>query len=134
MSSPGSPPDYAAGYAKALRRANLPPEDKLRQYADQLPDIYRDVLAAFQSAGPGRSSGDSVAFGTIRNHLLNERRAYTEAQLEVALANLVDAGFLDEPDFMQAFAPTPVGEELIAVLTGRRAAPPAVPELPKPTW
>ena len=41
---------------------------------------------------------------------------------------------LDEPEFMVWFAPTPLGEALIATITGKRAREATVPDLPKPTW
>ena len=111
-----------------------PPAEKLRVYAQQLPEIYRDILVSFQNAEPQRTQGAPLALGTIQNHLVNEGAKYTEAELTLAIDNLTKSGILSEPEFMTWFAPTRLGEALIEVLTGRAAHPVTVPELPKPTW
>jgi hypothetical protein len=111
-----------------------PPAEQLRAYAQQLPDIYRDILVAFQTSGPPRTEGDPVAFGTIHMHLLNEGKTYTEAQLGAALDKLVANGFVSERDFLTWFAPTRWGEALIGLLTGTTTRPAIVPDLPQRTW
>lgn len=111
-----------------------PPVEKLRAYAAQLPDIYRDILVAFQTSGPPRTEGDPVAFGTIENHLINEGKQYTELQLLFAFDNLAKDGILSKREFGTWYAPTRVGEALIEVLTARAAKPISVPPLPAKTW
>jgi hypothetical protein len=111
-----------------------PPAEQLRAYAQQLPDIYRDILIAFQTSGPPRTEGDPVAFGTVENHLINEGKQYADAELALAFDNLAKDGILSKRDFGIWYAPTRVGEALIEVLTGRPAKPVSVPALPAKTW
>ena len=118
----------------------LPTAEQLKAYADQLPDIYRDVLSAFTTADPRRRYHGDLSLETILAHVHNRRQAsgnaevYDPQELMLALINLADAGFLVRVEPDPYYFPTEVGEELIAVLTGRRAPKLAVPDLPQPTW
>lgn len=128
---------FAAAQSKLAKDRfgnTIPTPEELKAYADQLPPIYRDILTAFQLAGPHRSEGEPVAFGTIRSFLLNEGKTYNDYELELALGNLVNQYFVDEPEFGQWFTPTRVGESLIATLTGKRTKEATVPDLPSPPW
>lgn len=126
------PERYAKSLGEALRKANLPKPEQLTAYSEKLPSIYRDILSAF-AAGPERTEGDPVAAATIKA-VLADKGPYTEPEIDAALGKLVEGRFLLEPEFMERFAPTAVGEALIATLTGKPARPVTVPELPAPTW
>ena len=135
MASPNE--QLAAAHSTVARdrlRNTIPTAEELKAYADRLPPIYREVLAAFQQADPNRMKGDPVAFGTLRSTLLNEAKEYTDPELELAIGKLVDMGFLDESDFPEWFTPTPIGDALIAIITGKPVRPVSIPELPTPTW
>ena len=51
---------------------SLPPADYLSDYAQKLPKIYRDVLAAFQLADPNRRYGEGLFLATLRNYYLGK--------------------------------------------------------------
>ena len=118
----------------------LPTAEQLKAYADQLPDIYRDVLSALATANPRRRYGGELPIETIVAHVLNRRRSpdggsgYELEEVYVAVERLAKAGLLTKDEEEPYYSPTPVGEELIAALTGRRAPELRVPELPQPTW
>lgn len=116
-------------------RKSIPAADVLKEYASQLPPVYRQVLAAFQDAQPGRQAGESLAAVTIQTHLQNTDIRYDLPDVVDACLALVAAGFLDDTSrAFESFAPTPVGEALIAVITGREAPSRSIPPLPMPTW
>jgi hypothetical protein len=128
---------FAAAQSKLAKDRfgnTIPTPEELRAYVDQVPQIYKDILATFQIASPNRSEGEPVAFGTLGRSLVNQGKTYTEYELELALGNLVDQSFLDESEFTQGYTPTRVGEALIATITGKRAKEVAVPALPSPNW
>lgn len=110
----------------------LPTPEQLRAYADQLPEIYRDVLKAFQESDPNRFFGDGLATGTLHAYLHGGR--HNKHELEIALGRLEEAEFFRYDDLLGFYFPTPLGEELLAVVSGRRPQVIAVPHLPKPTW
>jgi len=51
---------------------NPPTDEQLREYAAQLPDLYKDILAAFQYADPSRDRGDGLFEESLANFLWNE--------------------------------------------------------------
>lgn len=113
----------------------LPTPEQLKAYADQLPEIYRHVLTAFSTANPSRLAGEGLFAGTLATHVVNRGGRFQPEEITLALYQLDDAGFLTtEVGGFDFYTPTPVGEELIAALTGWRAKRVTVPELPKPTW
>ncbi len=135
----------------------MPTPEQLQAYADGLPDIYRDILHVFGSQPVERRYREPVIEGSIVATLGgwqgHRRPKYPPAQVEAALDKFETAGILewsgalwdiplDSPrpqpgDRSQArgrYAPTDLGEQLIAVVTGRPALKVEVPELPAPTW
>jgi hypothetical protein len=133
MATPVSNSEFVQQLSNALNPP-LPPVERLAEYAGQLPPIYRDILAAFQSSRPERTEGESVAKATLKVMLLNEGKAHSDDELDLALDQLVAERFLSETRFKSWFAPTRLGEALIAVITGKKAKEASVPALPKPTW
>ena len=53
--------------------APQPTPEQLTAYADQLPDLYKDILAAIQYAQPSRVRGQGVLEGTLRIFIYNRR-------------------------------------------------------------
>jgi hypothetical protein len=111
----------------------LPSGEQLRAYADQLPEMYHAILTAFQEADPNRFEYDGLLAGTLRAKLATDTD-YNEAEIGVAMGRLIEAGFFRYEDYPGVYRPTRLGEELLAVVTGRRARRFQVPELPKPSW
>ncbi len=59
--------------------ATVPTDEQLKEYAAQLPDLYKDILAAYQFADPSRDRGEGLYEEQLQNFLLNEldrNRAY----------------------------------------------------------
>ena len=113
-----------------------PTDEQLREYAAKLPQIYKDILAAFQRVSPNRWHGDALRIEAIRDGLpgseFDTQRPSLRA-IAVAIDNMQDAEILDDNGFT-AYFPTDVGERLIAALTGRESPKPLIPPLPVPTW
>lgn len=53
----------------ATETAPQPTDEQLRAYADQLPELYREILSAFQFADPNRQFGEGVLESTLKNYL-----------------------------------------------------------------
>lgn len=142
--------------------ATVPTDEQLKDYAAQLPDLYKDILAAIPVADPHRGRGEGVHPGSLRATLVNlsypayrpmmETRVardpgwrydfshsldrLTDKTFDIALDRLAESGFILDPldtDF-GVLVPTPLGEQLIAAITGRATPERDVPALPKPTW
>ena len=47
--------------------ATLPTQDQLREYAEQMPQVYKDILIALRAADPYRRVGKGVLRGTLLN-------------------------------------------------------------------
>jgi hypothetical protein len=138
MSTPDALRTVAENLAAATRdrrKKTIPEPAVLAEYAAQLPPVYRQVLAAFLDTNPGRMAGEDVAAVSIQMHLRNTGVRYDLPDIVDACLALVAAGFLDDTSrAFESFAPTPVGEALIAVITGREAPSRTIPALPSPTW
>jgi len=55
----------------ATAPAPQPTPEQLKAYAEQLPDVYKDILVAIQAAQPNRVIGEGVFASTVRNFLIN---------------------------------------------------------------
>ncbi len=118
----------------------LPTTDQLKAYADQLPEIYREVLSVFATADPYRRYHGDLSLETILAHVLNRGQKsdgsslYDSEELLLALVRLKNKDLLVRDDVEPYYHPTSTGEELIAILTGRHARKVSIPELPQPNW
>jgi len=111
-----------------------PTEAELTSYAAQLPEIYRQILAAFPAIEPNRKAGDGLAFQTMAVHFANQSVSYRFPDVRAACEQLAAGGFLEIKNGMFAH-PTELGEHLIAVVANKPRAPQrSVPPLPAPTW
>ncbi|QDT38474.1 hypothetical protein [Stratiformator vulcanicus] len=102
--------------------------DSLKQYADELPPIYKDILRSFSRIDPNRRMGHGLAFQTIAADLTEK---YGFGEIQAAGVRLVDVG-LAEIKHGVFLHPTGVGEEVIACITGSLAPTDLVPMLSPP--
>lgn len=112
----------------------MPSADEMVAYANDLPPIYRDILAAFPTIEPHRQAGYGLAFPTLAMYFANRQRGHSLGDVQVACRRLADNGFLEIKN--EVFAhPTDLGEQLIAIVADRpRASNADVPQLPARTW
>jgi hypothetical protein len=112
----------------------MPSDTEMAAYANSIPAIYREIMAAFPAIEPRRKAGYGIAFQTLAMHFANTRRGYGLAEVQEASKQLADNGFIEIRNGIFAH-PTDLGEQLIAVVTGGpRASSFAVPQLPARTW
>jgi len=111
----------------------MPTTVELKAYADALPPIYRDILAAFPEIEPGRKAGYGLAFQTLAMHFANRRIPHGFGEVQEACRRLAEKGFFDIRNEIFAH-PTDLGEQLISAISGRRAPAARLPDLPQPTW
>jgi len=100
------------------------------QYLQSLPDIYRDILAAFPELEPTRKAGYGLAYQTLYEAL---RSRYSMGDI-VQACQQMEAGGAVEIKHQIFVHPTDQGEQIIEGLTGKKAPSshlPAFPELPK---
>lgn len=106
------------------------PTAPLVEYSKRLPEIYRDILAAFPEVEPGRKAGYGLAFQTLAAHFVNRSKPWSFGDVEEACRQLAEQGFVDIRNGFFAH-PTDLGEQLIAAVTGLTPAPVrGIPALP----
>ena len=126
-----------------------PTDEQLKQYAEKLPDVYRTALGAFiQVFDDGtavRRAGTQVAFSRITSEVLELHPALSEQDVKTVLDQLIKAHFIKDvapykgledfpTDQFRRCVPTPLGERLIAAVTGIEPVPELIPALPEPVW
>lgn len=100
-----------------------------KQYLEAIPEIYRDVLAAFPRIDPSRKKGYGLAVSTIYANMENEQKPYSIGEIREASQNMAASGVVEIQN--QIFVcPTDLGEELIASLTDQPVPAKAVPDFP----
>ena len=102
--------------------------DALEQYAANLPPIYRDVLAVFPKVDPARKMGYGLAFQTIAVALDNK---YSVGDIQIVSAQFANRGIAEIRNGIFVH-PTPLGEQLIAMLSGLAIPESHIPPLPPP--
>ncbi len=114
-----------------------------KEYVEGLPQIYRDILAAFPEIEPARKAGEGLAFQTLFGRLRDaaygeDLRSYVEAdrkrswsigEIIQACQNMEKGGAVQIKQRIFV-CPTPLGEEIIALLTGKQAGGHHVPAFP----
>jgi hypothetical protein len=99
------------------------------EYAKSLPEIYRDILAAFPQFDPVRKFGYGLSFQSLYAALAGK---YTLGQIQSACEEMAKAGVMEIRNGIFA-TPRPTGEELIAAVSGAQVAPMiSVPPFPSP--
>ncbi len=110
------------------------PNNRLEDYAKQLPEIYREILAAFPEIEPSRKAGDGLAFQTLAMHFANTSKRWGFGDAQAACEQLRQHGFLEIKNGIFAHS-TDLGEQLIGAVTQK---PPAskrdIPSLPARAW
>jgi hypothetical protein len=98
------------------------------EYVESLPAIYRDILGAFARFDPARTFGSGLSYQSLYSALDGK---YTLGQLRAACEEMAKGGAvaITHEIFVQ---PTPLGEELIAAITGGEVAQAAVPPFSPP--
>lgn len=98
------------------------------EYVQGLPAIYRDILAAFAQFDPTRKFGHSLSYQSLYSALDGK---YTLGQIRLACDEMAKGGAVKIKNeiFVE---PTPLGEELIAAVSGREVAEMAVPPFSPP--
>ena len=105
-------------------------DEQMESYANSLPPIYREILAAFPRLDPSRKQGYGLAFQTLEVGL----EGFSLGDIILACKQLANRDIvkIKHEIFMH---PTQLGERLIGILTGRSAPRasqvPTLPELPK---
>ena len=98
------------------------------EYLNGLGNIYRDILSAFPRLEPTRKSGYGLAYGTLFEYL---RSNYSPDEIKEACSQMERGGAVSIKNRMFVH-PTELGEEIIAALTGTKAAQPHVPPFSPP--
>ncbi len=113
-----------------------PTDEQLREYAAKLPQIYRDILAAFAKADPARRQGDAVQVERLMQALPGtefDTNRPTLRDINEAISNLRFEDIVEDTGY-GGVHPTEVGERLIGFVTGRQAPTKVIPPLPVPSW
>lgn len=105
--------------------------EEFTAYAATLPEIYREILAAFPRIEPTRKTGFGLAFQSIWADFEEHGLAISLGELMEACQQLAAYGFVEIKRGMFVH-PTDKGEQLIRAVTGCEASPTKVPVLPPP--
>ncbi len=97
-------------------------------YVKSLPEIYREILAAFPRFDPTRKAGYGLSYPSVYSALNGK---YNLAEIRLACERMADGGVLKIKNEIFAH-PTPLGEELIAAVTHGQIALPGVPAFVSP--
>ena len=98
------------------------------EYVNSLPDIYRDILAAFPRFNPTRKIGQGLPFQSLYSALDDK---YRLGRIVKACENMAANGVMEIERKLFAY-PTPLGEELITAITGIAAPTLEVEPFPPP--
>ena len=97
-------------------------------YVSSLPAIYRDILAAFPQFDPTRKAGYGLSYQSLYSALNSK---YNLGEIKLACEQMAEAGVMEIKHAIFV-TPTPMGEELIAAVTGSSAPKLGVPPFPVP--
>jgi len=98
-----------------------------QEYVDNLPSIYRDILAEFPALEPSRKIGYGLAFQTLFEALKDKKWSFGQIMQACEKMELGGAVTIKNRIFVH---PTTIGEEIIAELTGKHAVPESVDDFP----
>ncbi len=106
-------------------------EEQLQSYADTLPPIYREILAAFPRIEPHRRQGQALAFQTLAADFEEQKKGISLGEIIEACQELEQHHLVKIVNgiFVQ---PLLLGERLIVIITGQQAPVVKVPPLPAP--
>ncbi len=106
-------------------------DEQLRQYAESLPAIYQEILAAFPRIEPNRRQGYGLAFQTLAADFASLEKGISLGELIQACQKLEQHEVVEINNSIFVH-PTTLGERLIAIITGKQAPAVKVPSLPAP--
>ncbi len=104
-------------------------EQQLREYAESLHPIYREILTAFSRLEPNRKRGFGLAFQTLAVDLADRLKDVGLSEVIGACNELAKNELFEVKNGMFVH-PTPLGEQLITIVTGKKAPEVKVPKLP----
>lgn len=109
----------------------MPTDKEILDYAQSLPEIYREIFATFPRMVPTRRIGYGLAFQSIASDFADRGLPYKIGEIILAGERLQQHGLVEikHQIFLQ---PTELGERVITALTGQQAPPVTVPDLPSP--
>lgn len=99
------------------------------QYVQNLPDIYRDVLAAYPRFDSTRKAGYGLSYHSLYSALDGK---YNLGQIKRACENMKNIRLMEIKHTIFA-CPTPLGEELISAITGITVPVSDVPPIDPPS-
>ena len=99
-----------------------------QKYVKSLAPIYRDILRAFPRFDSTRRAGYGLAFQSLYSAL---ERKYSLGQIKLACEEMAKGRAVEIKNEIFV-CPTPLGEELIAALTGHQASVETVPRFNPP--
>ncbi len=113
-----------------------------KDYVESLPAIYRDILAAFPEVEPARNAGEGLAYQTLfaklreqgeKGESLREmmKSQWSIGEVVEACQKMQQGGAVEIKQGIFV-CPTPLGEEMITLLTGTKPREPHVPDFPHP--
>lgn len=97
-------------------------------YVKSLPPIYRDILAAFPRFDSTRKVGYGLSYQSLYSALDGK---YNLSEIRMACERMAEGGVMEIKNEIFVH-PTPLGEELIAAVTGGTVPEPAVPPFNPP--
>lgn len=106
---------------------------QIKNYASQLPDIYKTILRFLSESDPDRTRGDLFSLGVLRSQK-TMHDSFTDRELTTCLMELEEAGFSILDERVNSIELTETGEGLLEAVTGRKSKEVSVPKLPKPKW
>jgi len=103
---------------------------ELNKYVEELPDIYREILAAFPRFMPTRKTGFGLAFQSLAADFEERGLKFSLGEIILACEKLRERGLVKIKHRLFV-CPTERGEQLISAITGLEpAAAVTVPDLP----
>lgn len=105
--------------------------DQFDAYVASLPDIYREILAAFPRIEPNRKLRFGLAYQSLWADLQQRGLGISLGELMEACQQLAGHGLAEIKRGMFVH-PTDKGEQLIRAITRKEAEPTKVPVLPPP--
>ena len=100
----------------------------MHEYAKELPEIYREILATFPRVEPTRRVGYGLAYQTIYESM---GRLRSLGEIIEACEKMRDAGVVEIKHRIFVH-PKPLGEDIITAVTGKEAPVQMVPAFPDP--
>jgi hypothetical protein len=106
-------------------------DEQLRAYAQSLPEIYREILAAFPRLEPNRKRGYGLAFQSLLADFESRGLEFDLGQIIQACEQLQQHGLMEIKHRIFVH-PTETGERLVTALSDQEPSPSGVPALPLP--